>query len=63
MKLTSWLLRVLSNEDNSTDLIEYVLIASVLLCGVLAVCGAVTSQIIGEFSSIASHMQVSAVAR
>jgi Flp pilus assembly pilin Flp len=56
MKLTSWLLRSLSNEDNSTDLIEYVLIASLLTLGVLATCGTLTNCISTEFSTIMSHL-------
>ncbi len=43
MKLTSWLLRNLSTNDNSTDLVEYVLIASVLILGLVATCATLTA--------------------
>ncbi len=56
MKVTTWLLRILSNEDNSTDLIEYVLIASLLAFGVFATCAPLVSRISVEFGSIASHL-------
>lgn len=56
MKVTSWLLRSLSNDDNCTDLIEFVLIASVLLLGLVATFASLTERIGLEFSTIASHL-------
>lgn len=63
MKLSSWLLRNLSSDECRTDLLEYVLIASVITLGVVATCGAITERIAMEFSTIASHLSFSAVAR
>ncbi|HEX3660358.1 MAG TPA: hypothetical protein VHU89_02945 [Acidobacteriaceae bacterium] len=56
MKLISRILRRLSNNDSSTDLIEYMLIASVLTLSAVATIGALTCRISMEFSSIASHI-------
>lgn len=56
MKLTSWFLRNLSSEDNRTDLVEYVLIASVVTLGVVATCGTLTYRISLAFNTIASHL-------
>jgi len=56
MKMTSWLLRNLSNEDNSTDLLEYVLIATVMVLGVVASFAALTERIGIEFATIASRL-------
>lgn len=63
MRLSSWFLRKLSNEDCRTDLLEYVLIASVITLGVVATCGAITERVAMEFSTIASRLSFSAVAR
>jgi Flp pilus assembly pilin Flp len=56
MKLTSWLLRNLSNDDYSTDMVEFVLIASVMVLGVVATCATLTERIGMEFNTIASHL-------
>lgn len=56
MKMTSWLLRNLSNEDNATDFLEYVLIATVMVLGVLATCVTLTERIGLAFATIASHL-------
>jgi Flp pilus assembly pilin Flp len=56
MKMSSWLLRNLSNEDCSTDLLEYVLIASVLLLALVATVATLTERIGMEFTTIASHL-------
>lgn len=56
MKMTSWLLQNLSNEDNSTDFLEFVLIATVMLLGVVATCATLTERIGMEFTTIASHL-------
>ncbi|MFZ0631551.1 MAG: hypothetical protein WA399_13645 [Acidobacteriaceae bacterium] len=56
MKLTSWLLRHLSNEDNSTDLLEYLLLAAVMFLGIVATCATLTERIGMEFATIASRL-------
>ncbi|HZZ40954.1 MAG TPA: hypothetical protein VFE06_17590 [Acidobacteriaceae bacterium] len=56
MKLPSWLLRSLSNDDNSTDALEYVLIASVMVLSLVATFAALTARIGMEFATIASHL-------
>jgi Flp pilus assembly pilin Flp len=56
MKVTSWLLQSLSNDDNCTDLLEFVLMASVLLLGLVATFATVTERIGTAFSTIASHL-------
>lgn len=56
MKMTSWLLRNLSNEDCTTDLVEYVLVATVMVLGVVATLASLTARIGMEFSTIASHL-------
>ncbi len=56
MRLTSWLLQDLSNEDNSTDLLEYVLIASVMFLSLVATFATLTARIGMEFATIASHL-------
>ena len=56
MTLTSWFLQTMSNEDRCTDLIEYVLIATVLTLGVIATYGTLTYRIGMEFTSIASRI-------
>jgi Flp pilus assembly pilin Flp len=56
MKCASWLLGYLSNDDNTTDLVEYVLIASVLVLGVVATCATLTERISMEFATIASRI-------
>ncbi|MGA7523772.1 MAG: Flp family type IVb pilin [Acidobacteriaceae bacterium] len=56
MNLTSWILRKLSNDDNCTDLIEYVLIASLMILGVVATCDTLTTRISMEFTTIASRI-------
>ena len=56
MKQTSWLMRNLSNEDCTTDLVEYVLVATVMVLGVIATFATLTARIGMEFSTIASHL-------
>lgn len=56
MKMICRILRKMSANDSCTDLIEYVLIASVLMLGVVATCAPLTCRISMEFSSIASHL-------
>lgn len=56
MKIPSWLLRNLSNEDDSTDFLEYVLIATMMVLGVLATCVTLTERIGMAFATIASHL-------
>jgi hypothetical protein len=56
MKLTSWLLRNLSNEDSKTDFLQYVLIASLLIFAVVATCATLTERIGMEMTTIASHL-------
>lgn len=56
MRVASQILSNLSNEDRRTDLIEYLLVATVVTLGVVATFGAITARIGMEFSTIASHI-------
>ena len=56
MKIPSWLLQNLSNEDNSTDFLEYVLMAMVMVLGVLATCATLALRTWMAFTTIASHL-------
>lgn len=56
MKLSSWLMQNLSNDDNRTDLIEFMLMGSVMLLGIIATCATLTERIGMEFATIASHL-------
>jgi len=56
VKIPSWLLQNLSNEDNSTDFLEYALIATVMVLGVLATCVTLTERVGLVFATIASHL-------
>lgn len=56
MKMTSWLLQNLSNEDNSTDFLEYLLVAMVMALGILATCATLAQRTLMAFATIASHL-------
>lgn len=56
MRLMSWFLRKLSNEDCSTDLIEYALIASLLTLGLVATYGELVYRILAEYNTISNTL-------